>query len=325
MKLSFNWSYCVIVGLLVNVVGVAQAASEQYPERTIRLVVPQSPGSIADIMARALSKPLGDKLGQTIVVDNRPGASGAIAAQAVASAKPDGYTLFIGSVSTHGLLSSIDKNLAYDPLKDFEPVAQINDSPLALIVHPSSGISSMRSLVEKAKANPGKLSYGSAGNSSGSRFIVELWRIESKLDMLHVPYKSPAEAVRAVVANEVTLGAPSLPSVPELIKAGRVKAIAVTSRERSPILPDVPTTAEAGFPSVVFYSWTGIFAPAHTPPAIVSTLNRAIQSALTDPAVVKVIEDTGARVVTGNQKTFKTFVESEVAKWSNAAEVAGIR
>lgn len=301
------------------------AHAAPYPEKPIRLIVPQSPGSVADIMARVLSEPLSKRLGQPIVVENKPGASGAIAAQSVARAPADGYTLLVGSVSTHGLLSGLDPNLSYDALKDFVPITQINDAPLVLVVNPATGINSLKELAERARSQPGALTYASAGNASGSRFTVELLRLQGKLDMLHVPYRSPAEAVRAVVANEATLGSPSLPSTPELIRAGRLRALAVTSESRSPLLPDVPTTSEAGFSSVVFYNWTGLFAPAHTPAPVVAKLYDAIRQSLNEPDVVKAIETSGARPIGQSPEAFAAFVRGEVEKWTRTAREADIK
>ncbi|MHA7685777.1 Bug family tripartite tricarboxylate transporter substrate binding protein [Cupriavidus sp. PET2-C1] len=298
--------------------------SDIYPDKPIRLVVPQSPGSVADIMARVLSKPLSDRLGQSIVVENRAGGSGIIAAKLVANAAPDGYTLLVGSVSTHGLISSIDKSHAYDAIKDFEPVSQINDAPLVLVVSPSSGLTSLKELAQRARAKPGSLTYATGGNASGSRFAVELLRLNGKLDMVHIPYRSPAEAVRAVVAGEATLGSPAIPSAPELIRAGRLRALAVTGESRSPLLPDVPTAAESGFPSVVFYNWTGIFAPANTPARIVAKLNEAVRLSLQNPDVIKAITESGARPVGQSPEQFKAFVKTEVSKWARTAHDANI-
>ncbi|MFC3338343.1 Bug family tripartite tricarboxylate transporter substrate binding protein [Paracandidimonas soli] len=299
-------------------------ADPAYPKHAVQIIVPQSPGSVADIMARVLSKSLSKQLEQSVVVINRPGASGIIGAQAVATANPDGYTLLIGSVSTHGLLSVTEKNLSYDPVKGFEPISQINDSPLALVVNSASGINTVQDLVDKAKAEPGKLSYASAGNGSGSRFTIELLRLAGKIDMLHVPYRSPMEAVVAVASNEATLASPSVPSIPALIKSGQIRALAVTSPQRAALLPDVPTTAEAGYPSVVFTSWTGLFAPAGTPRTIIEKLNSAVGAALHDPEVIDSIESSGATPVHSSPNEFSKFVASELAKWKKAGAEAGI-
>lgn len=300
-------------------------AEDAWPKQPITLVVPQSPGSVADLMARVLSKPLGDLLHQTIVVDDRPGASGAIAAQEVARAQPDGYTILVGSVSTNGgLLSAIDKSLPYDQLNDFIPITQINDAPLILITSPKTGINNLNELVKEARVRPNELTYASAGNSSGSRFVVELLRQEGKLHMRHIPYRAPAEAVRAVVAGEATLGAPSLPSAQTLIANGQVIALAVTSKERSPLFPDVPTTTELGFPTAVFYNWTGLFAPAGTSQTIVDKFSDAARKALTDPAVVKIIKESGANPIGQPTQEFSSFVHSEVNKWEKAVTGSGI-
>ncbi|MCL2894746.1 Bug family tripartite tricarboxylate transporter substrate binding protein [Brenneria tiliae] len=314
-----------MAALLLGTSAVAMAAAGSYPDKPITLIVPQSPGSVADIMARVLSKPLGDLLQQTIVVENRAGASGAIGAQAVARAAPDGYTILVGSISTNGgLLSAIDKSLPYHPINDFEPITQINDAPLVLIASPQTGLKSLADLAQRAKRQPGALTYASAGNSSGSRFVVELLRLEGKLDLRHIPYRAPAEAVRAVVAGEATIGAPSLPSAQSLVAAGRLNALAVTSNERSPLFPDVPTTAEQGFPSAVLYNWTGLFAPAGTPRAIIDKFGAAARQALTDAEVVKVIRESGANAIGQSPEAFRVFVESEVRKWHQAVEDSGI-
>lgn len=316
-----NLKQTAIVALMVTpgLITTTAKAADSYPEKPITLVVPQSPGSVADIMARVLSKPLGERLHQTIVVENRPGASGAIGAQEVAKADPDGYTILVGSISTNGgLLSAIDKSLPYNQLTDFIPITQINDAPLMLITSPKTGIHDLKELSARAQAQPDELTYASAGNSSGSRFVVELLRQEGKLRMRHVPYRSPAEAVQAVVAGETTIGAPSLPSAQSLVANGQLTALAVTSKDRSPLFPDVPTTAELGFPSVVLYSWTGLFAPAGTPQYIIDQFSDASRKALTDPAVVKVINESGASPVGQSPELFRQFVESEVHKWEKA-------
>lgn len=304
----------------------AASDTAAYPNKPIRLVVPQSPGSVADIMARVLSKPLGESLQQTVVVENRPGASGAVAAQAVARAAPDGYTILVGSISTNGgLLSAIDPALPYDDLKDFEPITQINDAPLILITSPDSGIGSLAALGTRARQQPGKLTYASGGNSSGSRFVVELLRLDGRLDMRHIPYRAPAEAVRAVVAGEATLGAPALPGAQALVNAGRLKALAVTSNQRSHLFPDVPTTVELGYPSAVLYNWTGLFAPAGTPRAVVDKLADATRAALRNEAVTKVIRDSGANVIGQPPAEFRKFIEAEVRKWHQAVADAALR
>jgi len=329
MKTILRAAAPIAVATLVLGLAAGNAAANDtasFPSKPVRLIVPQSPGSVADIMARVLSKPLGEALKQTIVVENRPGASGAVAAQAVARAVPDGYTILVGSISTNGgLLSAIDKTLPYDDLKDFEPITQINDAPLILITSPDTGIDSLAALSARAKQQPGKLTYASGGNSSGSRFVVELLRLNGRLDMRHIPYRAPAEAVRAVVAGEATIGAPALPGAQALVNAGRLKALAVTSNERSHLFPDVPTTVELGYPSAVLYNWTGLFAPAGTPRAIVDKLADATRDALKNEAVIKVIRDSGANVIGQKPQDFRKFVEAEVGKWHKAVADAAIR
>ncbi|WP_127088835.1 Bug family tripartite tricarboxylate transporter substrate binding protein [Aquabacter cavernae] len=302
----------------------AVMADEPYPQKPITVVVPQSPGSVADIMARAVSGPLSKALGQPVVVDNRNGASGIIGAERVARAKPDGYTLFVGSVSTHGLNSGIYKTLSYDPLKDFAPITQIADSPLVIVTSPESQIRTLNELIARAKANPGKLTFASAGNGSGSRFTGELLKASAGIDLTHIPYRGPAEAVAAVVGGEATIAIPSAPSTPTFIKSGRLVPLAVTGTTRSDLLPDVPTTTELGHPSIVFTSWTGLFAPAGTPQSVIDLLYTTTKQVLAQPEVKKVLADAGATPVGSTPAEFRVFVEEQVAKWTKAAKDANI-
>lgn len=299
-------------------------AEEAYPQKPVTIVVPQSPGSVTDIVARAISGPLSKALGQPVVIDNRNGASGIIGAERVARAKPDGYTLFVGSVSTHGLNSGIFKTLPYDPLKDFAPITQITDSPLVIAVNPDSKIRTLSELIQRAKAEPGKLTFASAGNGSGSRFTGELLKASAGIDLTHVPYRGPAEAVAAVVGGEATLAIPSAPSTPTFIKSGRLLPLAVTGATRTDLLPDVPTTAELGYPSVAFTSWTALFAPAGTPEPIVQQLYRTTKAVLAEPEVRKALSDVGASPVGSTPDELRAFVESQVATWTKAARDANI-
>ncbi|WP_454915572.1 Bug family tripartite tricarboxylate transporter substrate binding protein [Xanthobacter sediminis] len=299
-------------------------AEDAYPQKPVTLVVPQSPGSVTDIVARAISGPLSKALGQPVVVDNRNGASGIIGAERVARAKPDGYTLFVGSVSTHGLNSGIFKTLPYDPLKDFAPVTQITDSPLVIVVNPDSKIGTLDELIRRAKAEPGKLTFASAGNGSGSRFTGELLKASAGIDLTHVPYRGPAEAVAAVVGGEATIAIPSAPSTPTFIKSGRLLPLAVTGATRTDLLPDVPTTAELGHPAVAFASWTALFAPAGTPEPIVQQLYRTTKAVLAEPEVRKALSDVGASPVGSTPDELRAFVEAQVATWTKAARDANI-
>lgn len=302
----------------------SDTTTPSFPTHAIKLIVPQSPGSVADIIARAIGPRLSAQLGQTVVIENRAGASGIVGAQSVARSAPDGYTLLIGSVSTHGLLSGIYPDLSYHPINDFKPIVHLNDSPLVFVTHPGSGLRSLMDVVTRARAEPGQLFYASAGNGSGSRFTAELLRLHENLDMVHVPYKSPMEAVTAVMAQQATIAVPSVPSTPQYIQAGKLVALAVTGKARSPLLPDVPTTAEQGYPDVDFTSWTGLFAPAGTPDKVVETLNRAANDALHDPEVIRIITNTGATPTGGTPQALGHFVQSEVDKWVKAAQDAQI-
>lgn len=311
------------VGLSAALAGSA-LAEDKYPQKPITLIVPQSPGSVADIVARAIGNSLSQELGQPVVIDNRNGASGIIAAERLVQSKPNGYTLFVGSVSTHGLNSGIYPKLSYDPIKDFAPIIQIADTPLVLVVNPASNIRTLADLVARAKANPGKLTFASAGNGSGSRFTGELLKASAQINLTHIPYRGPAEAVTAVVGGEATLAIPSAPSTPAFIKSGRLHPLAVTGTSRSDLLPDVPTTAELGHPSVEFTSWTGLFAPAGTPTAIIDRVAQATKKVLSQPDVRKALADVGATPVGDSPATFAVFVKGQVSKWTKAAREANI-
>lgn len=309
---------------LAALLPLSAMADDAYPQKPVTLVVPQSPGSVTDIVARAITGPLSKALGQPVVVDNRNGASGIIGAERVARAKPDGYTLFVGSVSTHGLNSGIFKTLPYDPLKDFAPITQITDSPLVIVVNPDSKIRTLNDLIQRAKAEPGKLTFASAGNGSGSRFTGELLKASAGIDLTHIPYRGPAEAVAAVVGGEATVAIPSAPSTPTFIKSGRLVPLAVTGATRTDLLPDVPTTAELGHPSVAFTSWTALFAPAGTPEPIIQQLYRVTRAVLAEPEVRKALADVGASPVGSTPDELRAFVEAQVATWTKAARDANI-
>jgi tripartite-type tricarboxylate transporter receptor subunit TctC len=299
-------------------------AAQTFPNRPVTLVSPFPAGSGSDLTARAVAPGLGEALGQPVIVDNKPGAGGAIGAQLVANAKADGHTLFLASLS-FSVLPSLMK-LAFDPVKDFEAVTLMGLQGMAFVVPTSLRADSMAELAALAKASPGKLNYASAGIGSIGHLTGELLKNERALDIVHVPFKGTPEALTAIITGEVQMGLIAMPAVAAQIKAGKVKALAVTGSERQAGLPDVPTLAEAGFPSMSDSVWYAVLVPAGTPKDVVDRLNGAFRQALTQPATVERLEGpakTTPTVSTPQEAT--AYVRAQIAKWSGVASQAGLK
>jgi tripartite-type tricarboxylate transporter receptor subunit TctC len=265
-----------------------QARAEDWPARPITLISSFPAGSGNDLVARALAPALGDALGQPVIVENRPGAGGAIGAQYVARAKPDGYTLYLASLSFSVLPNLMD--LGFDPGKDFEAVSLVGTQAMALVVPPQLPVKSMADLVAYAKAHPGKLNYASAGTGSIGHLTAELLKNERHIDIVHVPFKGTPEALTAVMTGEVQMSLVAMPAARPQIRAGKVKVLGVTGAQRQADLPDVPTMAEAGVPSMGDSVWYSVLAPAGTPARTVRTLNAALHKALTQPATMELLQ-----------------------------------
>jgi tripartite-type tricarboxylate transporter receptor subunit TctC len=305
--------------------GIASSASAQsFPSRPVTLVSPFPAGSGSDLTARAVQPGLSEALGQAVVVENRPGAGGAIGAQYVAKAKPDGYTLFLASLSFSVLPSLMELN--FDPGKDFEAVTLMGQQGMAFVVPPSLPVNSMADLAALAKAQPGKLNYASAGNGSIGHLAGELFKNVKSLNIVHVPFKGTPEALTAIMTGEVQMGLISMPAVEAQIKAGKVKALAVTGTKRYGGLPDVPTLIESGLPSLSDSVWYAVLAPAGTPKDIVDKLNAAFRQALAKPATIERMEGpakTTPAVSTPQEAT--AYVRSQIVKWNGVAAQAGLK
>jgi tripartite-type tricarboxylate transporter receptor subunit TctC len=297
---------------------------QSYPTKTVKVVVPFGPGGPTDVAARVASQVLQSVLGQSVVIENRPGAGGATGTKSVATAEPDGYTLLIGTSATLSVVPALLKNPGYDPVTSFAPVAKISDSTTVLIVHPNFPANSIKELVAYAKANPGKLSYASAGAGNQTHLAAELLNARTGIAAVHVPYKSGAEMVTAVLGEQVQMSFPDISILLPLIAEKKVKALAVTSATRHPLLPDVPTMAESGVPDYVTTFWTGVIAPAGTPPNIVDKLNAAINDGLKTPSMRDSLTHFGAVPAPGSSADFGAFIASEKAKWSAIAKTSGM-
>ena len=297
----------------------APAAFAAYPEKTITIVVPTAAGGGNDAMARTIAAKLGPLLGQTVIVDNRSGANGAIASEYVARATADGYTLMLGYIGTHSMNPALQK-LRYDPVTDFEPIGLVGYSPTLMVANVNVPVKDVKDLVAQLKAKPDKYSYASAGNGTAPHFAAELFKLSSGTVMLGVPYKGAAPAISDTIGGQTQFMFPSLFTAYPHIKAGKLRALAVAGPKRVKSLPDVPTLKEAGVDGVDVTQWYALFAPAKTPVAIVEALNKALNQVLADKETIQRMEDHGADVKTGTPQELRSLVQSELAKWKRVVQ-----
>jgi tripartite-type tricarboxylate transporter receptor subunit TctC len=322
MKPIFDLVKAAVVATTL-VTSVSGAYAADYPNKPIRLVVPFAAGGTTDFLARAIAQDLGTSMGTTVVVDNRPGAGGNIGSDLVARSEPDGYTLLLGTVGTHAINASLYKKMPYDTVKDFAPISLVASVPNILVVHPSVPAKSVKELIALAKAKPGTLAFASSGNGSSIHLSGELFKSMAEVDMFHVPYKGSGPALTDLVGGQVQLMFDNMPSSFPHVKAGRLRALAVTSAKRSPAAPDVPTIAESGVPGYEAVAWFGILAPAGTPPEIVKKLNTEIAKTLKSPEVTKRLASQGAEPVSNTPEQFAAYIKSEMAKWAKVVKASG--
>jgi tripartite-type tricarboxylate transporter receptor subunit TctC len=301
-----------------------QAAAAQYPNRPVRLVVPFPPAGATDVVGRLIAAKLGERLGQPVVVDNKPGAGGTIGSDLVAKSPADGYTLLIATTSTHSIGPTLQK-LAYDPIKDFAPISHVANVPNVLVVSPTLAVKSVSELVALAKAKPGQLNFASSGVGTIVHLNAELFKLISGVDMVHVPYKGTALSIPDVASGNIAMLFDSLASVMPHIKSGKVKPLAVNAGKRQVLLPDVPTLAEAGMPQFDRYTWFGMFAPAGTPPEIVSRLQREIVVALQAPDLLERFASVGAEPVGSTPQQFVERIRSDAARWAEVIRAANVK
>jgi tripartite-type tricarboxylate transporter receptor subunit TctC len=306
-------------------VPLAVAHADDYPNRPIRLVVPFPPGGGNDNVARPIAQKLGEALGQTVVVDNRPGAGTMIGAEAVAKATPDGYTLFFGSIASHAISPNLYQKVNYDPIKDFEPISLLASAPTIFVVSPKLPFKSVAELVAAAKANPGKYTYGSAGTGTPPHLSGEIFRKEAGIDILHVPYKGGNGSIPDVISGRVDMMFDTAASAMQHIKAGNLKPIAISRSTRLPDLPDVPTFAEVGFPQFNTAGWYGILAPAKTPKAIVDKLQLTLKKVMAEPEIQVRLKALGADAIGSSPQEFATYIKSELTKYHDVITEANIK
>ncbi len=316
----------LLAALTLTALGAAPAGAvfaQSYPTKPITIVVPFAAGGTTDILARIIGEGMTKELGQPVIIDNRAGAGGNIGAQIAAKAAGDGYTLFMGTVGTHAINASLYKKLPYDPIKDFAPLTRVANVPNLLVANPSQPFKTVQQLIDYARANPGKVSFGSSGNGSSIHLSGELFKSMTKVDMLHVPYKGSAPAVTDLLGNQIAVMFDNMPSAIQHVRAGRLTPLAVTTAKRSPELPDVPTIAEAGVPGYEATSWFGMFAPASTPAPLVEQINATLVKLLQQPEMKKKFAEQGAEVVAETPAQFASFIQAESAKWGKVVKESG--
>ena len=312
----------VVVALLVASGFTAPAANAQtYPNRPIRMVVPFAPGGGSDISARVLADGLTEALGQTLVVDNRPGAGSILGTDIVAKANPDGYTTLLGNISM-AFNTAIYKKLPYDAVKDFIPISLVTDQPNILVAHPSLAAKSFKEFLALAAAQPGKLTYGSAGIGAGTHLAMEMLMMSRKLDLVHVPYKGTGPALTALLGNQISVFFSTYASALPHVRADSLRAYAVTSTKRTRTLPDVPTVAESGFPGYEYSTWYGFLAPAGTPRAIVEKLNKAAVGVLKSDKTRERYIAQGMDPLASTPAEYSAYLKTEIAKWTKVVRAA---
>jgi len=310
--------------LLIAFFAAGASPAQDYPSRPVRIVVPFAPGGSTDVLARLVGQKLGERSGQPVIVENRAGAGGNIGAEQVARSAPDGYTLLLGGVP-HAISASLYSKLRYDLARDLTAIAEIASFPSAIVLHPSLPAHSVKELIALARARPGQLIFGSAGNGSPNHLALELFKTIAGIDMVHVPYKGSGQLVGDLLAGQVQLASMGLPVAIPHVQSGKLTAIAVTGAARSSLLPDVPTVSEAGLPGFEVTSWYGVFGPAGLPAGIVAKLNSEIGSAVTAADIKERLAALGAEPSVKSPDQFGRYVRQEITKWAKVVRDSGAR
>ncbi len=301
----------------------AAFAADKFPSKPITMVVPFVAGGTTDILARIVGQSLGEELGQPVIIDNRAGAGGNIGGQFAARSAADGYTIFMGTVGTNAINEWLYKKMPFNPNKDFAPLTRVANVPNLLVANPQQPFKDVKELIAYAQANPGKVNFGSSGSGSSIHLSGELFKMMTKVDMVHIPYKGSAPAVTDLLGNQIAIMFDNMPSAIQHVRSGKLRPLAVTTAKRSPELPDVPTVAEAGVPGYEATSWFGLFAPAKVPADVQAKLHAAIIKVLQKPDVIKKIADQGGEVVTESQAEFAKFIAAENEKWKKVVKTSG--
>ncbi len=301
------------------------AEADTFPSRTVKLVVPFPPGGPLDATGRAIAQKLTEAWGQSVIVENKPGAGGNIGAGYVAKSAPDGYTVVMGALSTHAVNPSLYPKMPFDAQKDFAPITLVAITPNVLVVNPSLPVHSVKELIAHAKTNPGKLSFGSGSIGSAGHLAGELFKVDAGVDMVHVPYKGAAPAMQGLLAGDTQLMFDNLASAMSQVKAGKLRALAVTSAERSKLVSDLPTMAEAGVPGFDISTWYGLLAPAGTPPDVIAKWNADVTKILSAPEMRERLATQGAEAAPDSPADFAKFIASELVKYAKIVKASGAK
>lgn len=316
--------YFAYLFLFATIIATHTARADDYPSRPIHLIVPFAAGGAADSTARVIASRVGKTIGQSIVVENRGGGGAIIGTEAANKAEPDGYTLLLGQSGPISINPAVYANLPYDPVRDFAPISLTSTYPYVMVVNTALGVKTLREFVALANSKPGGLNYGTTGVGSSNHLVTELFASRAGIRMTHIPYRGTALAVTDLLAGQVQLVFSDPISAMQYVKSGALVALAVTSKERSPIAPDVPTIAESGYAGFDALAWHGILAPAHTPPAIVAKLNTEIVKALNDPETKALLATQAIEPVGSSPDAFADFIKRDISLWKDVAEKAKI-
>jgi tripartite-type tricarboxylate transporter receptor subunit TctC len=314
----------ILACLGVCLLTAAGAQAQSYPNKPIRMIVISAPGGSTDILARSLGRAMTDGLGQTIVLDNKPGGGGIIATETLAKAPPDGYTILLSNTA-HSVLPSMHAKLPYDPIKDFAPVSLVALTHSLLLVNNALPVKNVKELIALAKAQPGKLNYASGTTGASAHFGAELLKLMAGVNIVQVPYKGTAGQLTALIAGEVQMSFVTMPAALPQVQAGRMRAIAIGSPRRSPTLPDVPTVAESGLPGFDIGAWNGVLAPAHTPAPIVARLNAEIVKMTQNPEYKDHASAQGAELVADTPQEFAAYIKAQIARFAQVVKATGMR
>lgn len=303
----------------------AQTPAQDYPNKPVKIVVGFAPGGFTDVLARMIAQKMQDRTGQPFMVDNKPGATGVIGADHVAKAKPDGYTLLLAHVNSNSIAPALQPKIPYDVIKDFTPIVRVASSPMLLVVHPSVPANNVASFIDLARKKGGELNFASSGTGSVQHLAAEQFMQMTKTKMNHVPYKGSGQAITDLISGQVNLNFESVPSSIQHVKAGKLKALGITSPKRSALLPDVPTIAESGLPGYKIEQWFAVMGPAGMPKEVVQKLNKEINSILQSPDIAAQVSKQGGDVIGGSPEEFAQFLKADTVEWAKLIKDAGIK
>ena len=313
-----------MAGLALTLAAALPALAE-FPDRAIKIIVPYPPGGTSDLLARVVAPRLGERLKQTVVIENRAGAGGVIGSAVVAKSPADGYTLLLGTIATHGILPVLQKPAPYDAVKDFAPVTLVASTPNVLVANPSAPVRNLAELLALARAKPGSVNFGSTSLGGSPHMSGELLKTMAQIDIVHVPYKGGGPMLIDLMGGQIPVGFDNLPSSINHIRAGKIRALAVTTAKRWPGAPEIPTMAEAGVPGYEATAWFGLLAPANTPKPIVELLQRHVAAILRQPEVEKMLLEQGAEPVGNTPDEFARLIAAELQKWNKVVAVTGVK